>query len=547
MPKTSNKEPKGFKKEHYNVPQMLFYAVMARINILIWGRATGKTTGPGALFSYDNIMKMPRSIGGFVNISYEKLLTVLIPGVVAGWQKLGYEKDVHYFVRRFPPEKFRWPKSIRQPLKPEHYISWYNGSGIQLISLDRPGTYNGANIDWLYGDEARFLDREKLNQVMLTVRGNAEHFGHLSNHGSVLFTTDMPRGSKEKWLLDYKELMDTETVELIISIQQRIIELERSYLGCSSPRSQYNIRRKIEKFQEYINEMRKELVYFSTATTFDNVHALGLDPIKNFKRLLSDLEFQISVLNKEINQIEDGFYGSFLIDHHGYTASNYEHIDQLELTYTKADTQDCLWDEDLQMHEPLDIAADYNAAINWVVIGQEYNDQYRVLNSMFVKHPERIKDLVAKFVRYYEPKPLKEVNYYYDHTAIAENAKDDVSFSDEWCNELEKAGWTVYRHYMGQAPTYKARYELFQKMFREDEPLLPRLRMNRARNEDLILSLESAPFVQGKTGFEKDKRSEKDPNCPPEHATHGSEAFDQLIYATQRHKVAGGSTFVDLS
>jgi hypothetical protein len=533
------------KKEHYNIPQMLFYAVFAKINILIWGRATGKTVGPGALFSHRNITTMPRSVGGFVNVSYEKLLTVLVPGIVEGWEKLGYQRDLHFFVRKFPPKAWKWKVAYKQPLKPDHYISWYNGSGVALISLDRPGTYNGASIDWLYGDEARFLDKERLDQVLLTIRGNKQHFDGLSNHHSILFTTDMPQGRKSKWLLDFRDEMDTETVELILSIQAKIIELNHILLEKKNNRGINKIKQKIERFEQYINELRKDLVYFSTASTFDNIHALGLGPIKNFKRVLSDLDFQMSVLNKEINQIENGFYALYDEEEHGYTASNYEHIDNLDLSYTSADLRDCNWDNDLLLYEPLDIACDYNAAINWVVIGQDYDKDYRVINSMYVKHPYRIKDLVKEFCRYYAPKPVKEVNYYYDHTAIPENAKDDVSFADEWCNELESYGWKVNRIYIGQAPSHRSRYTLWQESFNGSNPALPNFKVNTNRNNQLIISLQGAGLKQGATGFEKDKSSEKDKAIRPEDATHGSEALDTLWYGTQRWKLDGNQNFVD--
>ncbi|UZR95938.1 hypothetical protein [Chondrinema litorale] len=535
------------KKEHYNIPQILFYAILAKVNVLIWGRATGKTTGPGAMFSHDNITKMPRSIGGFVNVSYEKLLTVLLPAVVSGWEKLGYQRDVHFFIKKFPPKKWNWPSAYLQPLKPDHYISWYNGSGVALISLDRPGTYNGGSIDWLYADEARYLNKKRLDQVLLTIRGNAEHFQHLSNHGSILFTSDMPQGSSSKWLLDFYEQMDGETIELILSIQHQIIELSHHLREKPNQRGAEKILQKIKKFESYINELRKNTVYFSTASTFDNIHALGLDVIKNFKRTLSDLEFQMSVLNKEISKIENGFYGLFDEEIHGYVDSNFSHIDQLDLTYTSSDVIDCRWDSDFLQYEPLDIACDYNSAINWVVIGQDFGNEYKILNSLFVKHPLRIKNLVKKFCDYYKYKPLKKVNYYFDHTAIPENAKDDVTFADEWCNALMEYGWEVNRIYMGQAPSHKSRYTLFQKTFAEDEEKLSKFRINLNRNKQLIVSLQGAGLKQGKTGFEKDKTPEKDPKVKPEDATHGSEALDTLWYATQRWKLDSSSTgFMDV-
>jgi len=211
-------------KLHLNIPQLFFHLLWCQINVLIWGRGTGKTEGPQALFTLLNIFEMPRSNGAIIGMSYDQLLTRTLPPLIAGWERYGYIEGIHFWVKKFAPENFRVPKAYRYPRDPVHYIQWYNGSGIYLISQDRAGLSNSLSFDWLAGDEARLLDYQRLMQDTIpALRGNAAHFGHLFNHHSILFTSDMPRTTTSRWLLEYQKQMDSRRIELMLSIR---LELE---------------------------------------------------------------------------------------------------------------------------------------------------------------------------------------------------------------------------------------------------------------------------------------------------------------------------------
>jgi hypothetical protein len=158
------------KKLHYNKPQLLVHLIMAQIIVCIWGRRTGKTEGPMADFTLNNIFSMPRSNGFLSGTTYEQLLTRTLPPLIAAWERRGYYENVHFWVRKFPPADLKVPKAYRSPLKPDHYIQWYNGSGIYLVSQDRPGTINGVATQWGAADEAKFQNYDKLREEALLCR-----------------------------------------------------------------------------------------------------------------------------------------------------------------------------------------------------------------------------------------------------------------------------------------------------------------------------------------------------------------------------------------
>lgn len=497
------------------------------------------------MFTMNNVLTMPQSLGGIVTTTYDKHLTMVIPALIAGWKKFGYEENIHFFVRKFAPPGFFQSQPYIEPKKAEHYIPWYNGSGILLFSLDRPALAVGASIDYLYGDEARLFKRDKIKDVLLTIRGNAEHFGDLSQHGSVLFTTDLPRDSHGNWLFEYIEQMDKEVIEMILALQVQVMGIQSKY-DTLTKKQQSKADREINKINDYINELRKERVYVSFASSIDNIHALGLDTIKRFKRMLTDLEWKVSVLSKRIKAIEKGFYGLFDDERHYYDAGNFEYMDNLHPEYRDRVVKDSRWDADVNPFEPLDIACDYNYAISSMVIGQEKTDMFQTQNLLWADEKEQLKGLCKKMAAYYRHHQCKVVNFYYDHTALqGRNAINDVTFADEVANCLEEEGWQVNRIYFGQALTHKSRYYMFAKMLKGDDPDLPGLGFNRANTEPLVDVMVGTGVVQKANKFEKDKRSEKDKNLEPIQQTHITEAWDMLVSGKYCDRMRHSHGFVD--
>lgn len=535
-------------KQHLNLPQLYFSLVFAQVTALIWGRATGKSEGPGAIFTVKNIHDMPRSNGFIMGKSYVQLLTKTVSPLMTGWEKLGYYENIHYFIRKYPPLKLRLPKAYKHPVSPEHYISWYNGTGLHLASQDRPGTMNGLRTQFGLIDEARLINKKRFNEeVIPTLAGHADKFGHLSNYLSLLFASDMPRTSAEKWLFDFKEEMDSKTIELILAVQIQLIKLHES-MANASPSTITRTAREMTKLQGYLNELRKGTVYFSMASALDNIHALGIDAIRNWKRQLPDLEFQISILNKQIIKAEHGFYGYLDPEVHGYTAADYAYIDALDLDYRNPAKQDCRWDADIYKSLPLEIACDYNNAINSIVTGQEHSNTFRLLSSKYVLHPQLLGDCVELWHEYYKYHPVKEVNYWFDATAVKGDARTDISFADEWTQALTRKGWKVNRMDIGQIGSHGSRYYFWGRLLQGQDPDLPRFRYNRDNCAAWEISAQQAGILKKQDKIQKDKSSEKrGSGIPPQEATHLSEAGDVLLWGRYRDRIQQHSDYVPMA
>jgi hypothetical protein len=513
------------KELYLNKPQILVWLIRALITICIWGRGTGKSEGVIAPWIIDKVFAMPRSKGILIGPTFQHLLVNTLPPVIEMWKRMGYHRDVHYIIGRKPPKSWNWPDPYNAPLSPKHTIFWFNGSCQVLVSQDRVSNSAGPSVDYIVGDEAKHLNFEKLQETFQTNRGNRQYFGDVSVHHALLFCTDMPTSPKQQWIFKYEQDIDEEAIELILAIQNEVIALTEEIPGANKTR-QKKIKTQLSKYEKELNELRTDLVHFSEFSTLENLEVVGEPYIREQKRNLPPLKYNASILNERVKKEEGMFYPMLDEDLHYYTKFKYQKIDQIGFDFNKLKKHDYHQDGDVDPEEPLDISLDYNAVINSLVVGQGAS----TLNFLFVKSPLMLKDVVKKFCKYYQDHPTKEVNYYYDHTAIGRNAMlGDYTFSDQVVDILRDNGWDVNDIYIGQAPGYDIRYEMINNALRGCNELpIPGFNSNNC--ESLLISMENTMTRQGPSGFEIDKRSERDANILPEHATHAQEAWATWYY-----------------
>src|SRR5690606_2920443 len=178
--------------------------------------------------------------------------------------------------------------------------------------------------------------------------------------------------------------------------------------------------RKLREFNIVLNELRKDTVYYSEASSLDNIEVLGVDQIKQWRRELTWPVFQAAILNERTISIENGFYYLLDTDVHAYDMYNYGYVESQGIWLPEGIVKDCRVDSDLIKGKPIDVSFDYNSAIKSLVCGQETRSHYRVLKSFYVTRKEQkvLNDLVDEFCTYYKPHNVHEVNFYYDNTAL---------------------------------------------------------------------------------------------------------------------------------
>lgn len=534
--------PIDVKYVHRNRPQQEVMAVLSRIMILLWGRATGKTKGATGPLSYLYATQMPGSVGAIGCDSYKHLKREILPELFKTWKEdFGMVKDRDYWVNRFPPKDLEIPEAIRPVPESDNCIFFRNGSVIKLFSFNFAALQNGDSIDWMIVEEAKLVKPGRLNEAILCIRGNDDVFGHLSFHKSIVLISDMPDYVKGMFLLDYEAQVNPDHIKLLKAIAVEISRLSIERDGGVTVRRGKEIERIIADLRERQNFIRKRAVFVSYASTLENVHALGVDVVTNFEKVLSREKFRLSVLNFKPRKMGDAFY-QFSEEKHGYVAFNEQYVNSLPSDAMP----DCRWDSDIDTGRPLELCMDYNAKITCMAVGQYHDSHLQLLNTLYVDGGKRIPHAIRKFDRYYKYLTHKIVNFHYDHTANATDANRSINETHRATvvGLLIELGWTVYQVKYGQT-SHADRYYDWSACFEGDPDFPFGFRYNRencrdwefaaARTQVIIRHVVEKGVKQ--TSVEKDKSSEKDKAIPPIQATHMTEAVDGLFVSFKEQRV----------
>lgn len=478
----------------YNLPQIAFAITKTKTTILEWGRGTGKSTAIGKRLK-DCTDNLPRAKFAMPGETYKQLLLQTLPSTIKSLEMLGQKKDLHYFVGKKPPEKWRWKTAYEPPLSYETSFIWPNGFTAQMLSMESD-TGRGINFDGSISDETGSLDAVRLgNNVLGSIRGNEKYFRNHWLHQSKLFVGTTALTLKGRWFSDLADL------------------------AIKDPKNIRHIK----------------------ATSYMNAHNLGKEYFKTMLRQLTTLQFNAEILCKRPDRIDNGFYPNFLEEKHTYDASNINYLFGSLEGSTDGPIDNCKSDNDLREDLPIDIACDWGATINTMSCGQDHalGNEYRFINAFHVLSPQTIHDLANKFCDYYENKIRKDIHFYYDHTAVFKGGSGTPNYADTLTDALTKRGWTVNKIYCGQAPGHAVKYNFWVTAHREDGTTrLPAFRYNKSNCKFLIVSIQQAGAFEGKNGIEKDKRPERRLGQRQEEATHHSDGHDTLGFFKFKHRIS---------
>lgn len=516
---------KRSKKIYYNPAQLETQLIAAHTSIIVAGRRFGKTHGINAPWLLRNTQHMPRSGGGIIGATFQQILTRTLPGTLKALEDRGFKRNIHYFIGRKPPQAAGFAKPVIEPVSYDHVMSWYNGSIQYLISQDIPGSSNSLTLQYLMGDEAKYLNFEKLKDETFPANGGFR--GPWKNCpwlNSILFTSDMPTSKKGSWFLSYKDKMDQQVVDAIKYILKRIYELK-----LLEPTEKVKLQ--LNRYRLELAQLRSIAVYYKEYSSLENIEILGKKYFAQQKRDLPPLVFLTSILTIRPGKLKGGFYPSLNEKNHFYSAFNNSYLQNLDYDLEKAMEQSCLQDSDVELSKPICVAFDYNANINWLVCGQQSGIKALVLKSFYVKYQRKIRELVDDFCQYYRHHLTREVVYYYDATAISNNyALNTEDFASAVMSQFRLNGWRVTPVYMGAPVKHSEKYRILDDALKGHKYLLPMINAN--NNEALKIALEACDVKIGPNGFEKDKSGEKLAETEEdklEYRTDGTDGFDNLL------------------
>lgn len=544
--------PVEVKQIHYNKPQLRSMAINANETYVVAGRFTGKSVGILAPHDARCFQLMPRGCGMMIGSNFRKMMTDLIPPYVAGLEKMGLKRDVDFVIGQSDiPKKKGWPEPFIAPEKDarKFFLHTRWGSGTRFASQDRRVTMVGTEVDWIKGDEAKLLKYDRFKkEIIPTNRGRENLWGNLPEHHSIMFCTDKLFDRKGgDWIMGMKHRVDSKLIEMIMQLQCAITKLEDKYIDQVIPDAVF---KELNEYRKVLAAAQCQAVAFIEADSLDNIHAIGWRTLMRIKANLTAAEFDTAILNRDNIKIDGGFYPNLDYEHHGYDAIDYSRIDNSNYNFDKVKEFNCLDDKDCILTQDLEISIDWGGHMNGLVVFQGNDVELRAINSLYVKPPDTYKDLAIRFCNYYNYHKTKTVAMWYDPSGNNARADSADTYAQEFAMKLREYGWTVeIKNTILTNPFHHDKHLLWQLILDEKDIRFPKFRMNRITCENVFTSMLNAPLKTGRSGFEKDKRSErKDSGTLPEHATHFSDMVDLIIWGKYSTYMEGvGSAFSSFS
>ncbi len=528
-------------KVYLNAGQRKIRTYSPNSKMIVASRRFGKSRGVIGPETARDITHMPHGAGAFYQASFKQLLSRTIPETLTFLETLGYKENIHYFIGRKAPKWMNFKEPFVKPRSWEHCIHVFNGAVIYMLSQDVQFSANSLTLDWFKADEARSLKKDKLfEEVIPAISGTPGKFKNVPWHKGKTFVTDKPTSKQGMWVLDEKKkMLDPENMEVYKVVDGLLRRRKKIYQDYGKNIERFpHIVRELKQIKHDLNYFRKYLYMYFEFDTIENIEIVGTDYIAEQKRALSPITFQISIMNKLMRHDPNGFYSNLKPELHYYQASNQNWLENQRTNKGTIDINrissklSCAADGDIDLSQPLYIACDYNANINWVITGQPQRKKMKTLSSFYTKHEQKLRAVIRYWAEYYSDHPVKEVVYYYNSTALDGAYADEhaENFAEIVYSELVARGWYVHMVYIGKPMKHSLKHQYISDALLGIKYLFPQF--NQENNEFLIPALEGAGVKIGRNGFEKDKSGEKHADStddPLELRTDGTDAWDDLF------------------
>jgi hypothetical protein len=506
-----------------NRPQAEVHAVNANKTYCLWGRATGKSNGglgPRIIRLFD---KMPRAQIGMVCPSYIMGFKQILPNVIGFLEnKMNLLEGENFVIGKKPLDG--WEKPIIPVFDYKNVVSFDTGNVMPLLSLEAEGPGNGFNLQALVGDEAKFYKERKLKEIIRAIRGCNKEFGHLAEFQSQWYFTDKFEGNVQ-WMLDKKALMNPALIKAVLKMQ---IELEALMQQAEQTPSD-DLNKRIYKVDKMLNQVRKSLVFVSEASAEENREILGDKYFEDQRQDSTQLEYDVAILNKDPDRVENMFYPSLDEKHYYHTCGD---VDPLR---------------------PLILACDYQWRISPIATcqyGKLPGGKEISLNFVYSCHtlaPEGLMDAIDNWCEHFKYHINKTVYYLFDKTAVGKNPTSKPFFQTVM-ERLRSNGWKALPLNMGETPRHDDKFRMINKYLKGQSNIVP-IKIHSTNSESMLKSMKLSPALtyNGKTS--KDKSTEKNLSYPPELSTHYSDVFDMLVYGCLALDMVpkGSSTFSGVS
>lgn len=468
------------RRVYFNPKQIAFVTAPQKIKTCVAGRGFGKSTLIALILLF-MLRSMPRAKIFFSSTTIEQIKNMTLPPVRAKLREMGLIEDVHYVVGKDPWGLNSTCKWFKAPLSPvekfDNVITFWNGFTVVMLSAAKPNSQRGGSYDAGIVDEAAFVKRAFWERVLLKmVRGNLYRFkSHM--HHSIYILTSQPRTSDGRWV--------TEMEDKAIADPEQFL--------------------------------------FMWASAKDNMVPLGEEWFRTQKATSSPLDYMIEVENVRLKKLPNGFYHRYNERRHQYKPA----ADPLGNVV------------DVRADGMLEISFDFSGKFNCASVWQEQDFVERCVRQFHVKDDGKIKKLVDDICDHFKGHRFKYVRLWGEPRGRDRNPydEDDIFTILKKRFESERNGWAAEIMVPEGVATkhHKERFSFMETLMDEEDPRLPKLRINEVGCPNVIASIQGCDI---KPDYTKDKAPEKDEAFPQENAPHYSDTCDYYLYYKHAWRLA---------
>jgi hypothetical protein len=531
---------------------------------IVAGRGTSKTSDIQAERFIEVCYDMPGAYFAWVADTYVNALKNIIPALIEGLNRKGWIEGIHYVIDQPPPAHFAKPYKAPQSYK--HTISIFNGCFVNIVSMDQPSGAAGNSYQHLFGDEAKYLDFNKIKKLTPALRGYKKFAASVYYRGST-FTTDMPNVADGEfdWILDREKEMNEDQCRLALQTALVINEIQIEKMNeekAGNAQKVIQLQKQLLRWEKRWRKVRKESTFFKVVSSYVNVDFLSPEWFKDSLMHLGAEEFKTAVGSFPAKAKKGERFYINMSDQHFYDDGIMTEF--YEEKYKIGDeniVESSLAQRYLQKNKPIDIGVDFGNMCS-MVSGQQAGEFVFLFKEFYTLPPHHLRELANQFLEFYKDHPEKKINLYYDRSGNAYEAvgKD---FATELSNYLKfnvdgtPTGWQVDMMNKGQSTIFHYQeYQLMKNIMSEENPDLPKLRICKFGCPNLRSAMGKTKTIvvkdkrSGRPFIGKNKTSEKlHPSRLPRESTNIPDAMKYFFFRISWVEASGRKKrdYVDMS
>lgn len=520
-------------------PHYVTKLVRANSTYFIASRGAQKTTRVGSLYIHDCVEQLAGCLGCLVGPTFMHLEQNTLNPLFNALKELGYEEGEHYVARSRPPAWFEKPLVQVITKNYDNLYTFYNGTTLMQISMERKGSANGQSFQFGLFDETKLYSEGDLQEsVYKAFRGTPVVNKKYGYHGlflSKLHLTDkLTSPDKINWLLDKEKQNDWNKINLVMQLEMYLQGFHQQYNKASIP-DKKKLSVAMKAIEMRLHNLRKNLTLYIEANHEDVIKILGKEDgqtwYNNQVMNSKPYELNVAIHNQNPTRPEDGFYPDFHRTVHVHNLRDYNPT------------------------LPIIGAADYQHSVSPIALAQisklpgATTESLNYIDEVYTLAPEGLEQAVDLFIDKYKYHNNKTFYYVFDATATGKRNNADEYYKII-INRLTTASipWHVIPIHTGKQPGHYQKWNDTKAWLVNEKHDNLDIRINE-KCHSLITSIEGAPTKTARQGTKvvtvKDKQFEdtnKYPNLDQSKTTHFSDVFDMINDAVLKKKKITGAT-----